>query len=118
MFSLTSIAASSLVAAAASLAVLLLWRRRAGPGWSFVDLVGPAAVVGLSVLVWRSAGNVAQLNDDPIPAVSPNDVLCPIASYVALGVYAAFRRPVDVPGWERRRAALTLISLVVNVVTI
>jgi len=39
-------------------------------GWRAKDLaVGEAVVmalvVGLSVFVWRSAGNVAELNDDP-----------------------------------------------------
>ena len=74
-------------------------------------------MAGLSALLYRAAGNVAVLNEDPIPAVSPNDVLCPLVTYVALGLYAAWRPPVDRPGWGRRRAALTLVSLAVNIVT-
>src|SRR5262249_20707583 len=103
--------------AVAGALVLLAWRRGARDDL-VAELVAPALVAGLSVLLWRAAGNVAVLNDDPIPAVSPNDVLCPLVTYVALGVYAAWRAPADRAGWERRRAALTLLSLAVNIVTI
>lgn len=77
-----------------------------------------ALIVGVSVFFWRLAGNVPQLNDDPIPPFSPNDVLCPIVSYVSLGGYAAFRPPAQAANWEKVRAWLTLISFVVNVVAI
>lgn len=86
--------------------------------FSLVDCLLVAVVVGLSVLVWRSAGNSGVLNDDPIPpgesqrrAVSPGELsLC--------GFYTAFRRPVDAVRFEQARVLLTLVSLVVNVVTI
>ena len=58
------------------------------------------------------------LNDDPIPVVSPNDVLCPVVTYVCLGLLAAFRSSIEGPHWPRIRALLTLLSLAVNVVTI
>jgi hypothetical protein len=58
------------------------------------------------------------LNDDPIPLVSPNDVLCPVVTYAALGVYGALRRASGQPAWEHGRALLTIVSLAVNVVTI
>ncbi|MEP7200580.1 MAG: hypothetical protein ABI874_12235 [Chloroflexota bacterium] len=77
-----------------------------------------ALVVGVSVLAWRASGNVPLLNDDPVSALSPNDWLCPIVTYVFLGVYAAFRRPADLARWEQTRALLTIVSFVVNVVTI
>lgn len=77
-----------------------------------------ALVVGLSVIVWRSAGNTGALNDDPIPPVSPNDVLCPLVSYLFIGFYAAFRSPTDAIRFEQVRVLLTLVSFVVNVVTI
>ena len=117
MFPLTSIGASAAVATVAAGLVLLVWRRGAR-GRLVPEVAAPALVAGLSVLLWRAAGNVATLNDDPIPGVSPNDVLCPVVTYVALGVYGAFRRPSDQVGWERRRATLTLVALAVNVVTI
>jgi hypothetical protein len=74
--------------------------------------------VGLSILVWREAGNTAALNDDPIPLVSPNDVLCPVVTYVSLGVLAGFRPALTGPRWPGIRALLTLLSLAVNVATI
>src|SRR5437868_621808 len=77
-----------------------------------------AVVVGLSILLWRFAGNTATLNEDPVPWVSPNDVLCPIVTYVALGGYAAVARDQSDARWPRLRILLTLVSLVVNVVTI
>src|SRR6266702_1550188 len=77
-----------------------------------------ALVVGCSVLVWRSAGNTGALNNDPIPAVSPNDVLCPLVTYLFVGWYAAFRRPVDAVRFEQARVLLTLVSFLVTVVTI
>lgn len=59
-----------------------------------------------------------QLNNDPIPPVSPNDALSPIVTYVALGWYAAFRTPRDAGQWERERVLLALVAFGVNVVTI
>ena len=85
---------------------------------SLVDGLLISVVVGLSVLVWRSAGNTGALNNDPIPAVSPNDVLCPLVTYLFIGFYAAFRRPVDSVRFEQARVLLTLLSFAVNVITI
>jgi len=45
-------------------------------------------------------------------------VLCPLVTYLFTGFYAAFRRPVDSMRFEQARALLTLVSFVVNVVTI
>ncbi len=82
------------------------------------DCLLVALVAGISVLVWRSAGNTGALNNDPIPGVSPNDVLCPLVTYLFIGFYAAFRHPVDTVRFEQARVLLTLVSFVVNVVTI
>ncbi len=117
MFPLTSIAASAAAATVAAALVLFLGRRGARDRL-LAEVAAPAVVVGLSLLLWRAAGNVAALNDDPIPLVSPNDVLCPVVAYVALGVYGALRRASEQPAWELRRALLTFVSLAVNVVTI
>ena len=77
-----------------------------------------AVLAGLSILGWRLAGNTQPLNDDPIPLISPNDVLCPIVTYVILGLYAEVSRATHRPGWGRLRAILTIASLIINVVTI
>ena len=50
--------------------------------------------------------------------ISPNDVLCPVVTYVFVGVYGAFAGMSGGPGWPRIRALLAVVSLVVNVVTI
>src|SRR5712691_9561238 len=77
-----------------------------------------AAVVGLSILVWRAAGNTPALNDDPIAFVSPNDLLCPVVTYASLGVYAELVGISGGSGGRRIRALLTIVSLIVNIVTI
>jgi hypothetical protein len=88
------------------------------PALTIYESVIVAVLAGLSILVWRLAGNTQSLNDDPIPLVSPNDVLCPILTYVVLGLYADVSRAVDRPAWGRLRALLTITSLIVNIVTI
>ena len=82
------------------------------------ELVILGVIVGFSVFAWRMAGHVAQLNDDPIPPFSPNDLLCPVVTYALLGIYAAFHRPTDFAQWEKTRAWLTAVSFVVNVLFI
>jgi hypothetical protein len=119
MFSLGQIALSAVVGAVVSLIALVVysrWARHGALAWAEAVLL--SVVVGLSILVWRAAGNTPALNDDPIPVVSPNDVLCPVLTYVCLGLYAGYRRLAQRPDWPRLRALLTLLSFVVNVVTI
>ena len=112
------IVVSALVGAIASAIVVVAYARWARCPTSIVDTVLIAATVGLSILLWREAGNTPALNDDPIPVVSPNDVLSPVLTYVCLGLLAAFRTTLRSEEWPRLRALLTLVSLVVNVVTI
>jgi hypothetical protein len=100
-----------------SLVLLLLFRARLGAPTT-VQVVVFSAVVGAAILFWRLAGNVAQLNDDPIPLVSPNDLLCPVVTYVALSLAAAFLPPRPMERWERVRAVLTVVAFGVNVVFI
>ncbi len=117
VFSINQIALTAALAFVASLVLLLVLRRRAkAPTGQEVIIL--AALVGFSVFAWRMAGNVAQLNDDPMSPFSPNDLLCPLITYVVLGLYGAFRRPVNSEDWEKTRAWLTLVSFVVNVVFI
>ncbi len=117
VFPFAHIALTAAITAGAALLVLvaLRWRFKT---LSLVDCLLIALVVGCSVIVWRSAGNTGALNNDPIPPVSPNDVLCPLVTYLFVGFYAAFRHPTDAIRFEQARVALTLVSFVVNVVTI
>ena len=114
VFPAWQIALDALVASIASL-LFLRWRFRE---ISAREALGVALVVGVSVLGWRAVCNVAVLNDDPIPPISPNDVLAPMATYVLVSVYAAFRDASAWPGWPRAVGWLVAISFVANVVVI
>src|SRR5467141_3382166 len=119
MFSMTQILVSTLVGSIASLVVILLYSRSAKDARLLpVDVALAAIVVGISILLWREAGNTPTLNDDPIPVVSPNDVLCPIVPYVCLGSLAGFRSISRGAHWGRMLASLTLVSQESNVATI
>jgi hypothetical protein len=118
MFSPTQIAVSTLVGLILSFIVIALFARWSGHQLTISDTLLVAGTVGVSILLWREAGNTPILNEDPIPLVSPNDVLCPVLSYVSLGLLAAFRPRIDGPHWPRLRAFLTLLSLLVNIATI
>ena len=117
VFPLWHIALTAAIGFAASVVVLLVWRQSTG-SMPNGEVAVVSLVVGLSILAWRLAGNVAPLNDDPVPLFSPNDLLCPIVSYVMLGIYAALRPPADARRWEQARVWLTIVSFVVNVVII
>jgi len=117
VFPFVHIALTAAITAGIALLVLVALRARFKE-LSLVDCLLVAVVAGISVLVWRSAGNTGALNNDPIPPVSPNDVLCPLVTYLFIGFYAAFRRPADTIRFEQARVLLTLVSFVVNVITI
>ena len=119
VFSFGQIVVSAVIGAVLSFILVWLYGRWAKEAaLTTGEAVVVAVLAGLSILVWRLAGNTQPLNDDPIPLVSPNDVLCPVVTYVILGLYAEVRRATDRPGWGRLRALLTIASLIVNVVTI
>ena len=74
---------------------------------------------------WHLGPGVAvsgQYRGDSTPTPSqrsrPNDMLCPLVTYLFVGWYAAFRRPADAIRFEQARVVLALVSFVVNVVTI
>ncbi len=117
IFPLAHIALTALITAGVALLVLVVLCR-GFKALRLSDCLLVALVAGISVMVWRSAGNTGALNNDPVPAVSPNDVLCPLVTYLFVGFYAAFRRPLDAARFEQARVLLTLVAFVVNVVTI
>ena len=113
------VAGTAAVGAIASFLVLLFASRRLRlASLTTAQSLAASVVVGLSILAWRLSGNIPQLNDDPSGALSPNDWLRAVVTYVLLGVYAAFGLPPNLPGWQRSRAVLTGVSFIVNVVTI
>lgn len=114
VFPLWRIALTAAIAAVIGFAVLR-WRFKEVP---IREAALTALVVGLSVLAWRLSANVPQLNDDPIPPLSPNDWLCPILTYVCLGLFAALHSPAAPARWQQARALLTTVAFVVNVLAI
>ncbi len=87
-----------------------------GPVW--VEAAVLSLVVGLSILAERLSGNTAALNEDPLGMFSPNDWLCPVLTYVFLGLYGGIRPPTDGSAWARSRVLLTFVSFLVNVIAI
>jgi len=77
-------------------------------------LIGLAAGVG--VLLWRLGANIPTLNDDPIPGVSPADVLSGPVGFVAVAVYTGLRGASE--RWASAQALAAVVALVVNIVTI
>src|SRR5215212_11943433 len=114
VFPLWRIALTAAIAAGVGF-VVLRWRFKS---MTISEAALAALVVGLSVLAWRLSANVPQLNDDPIPPLSPNDWLCPMLTYVCLGMYVALRPPTDSTRWPQARALLTAVAFVVNVLVI
>jgi hypothetical protein len=108
-FAHIALTAAITAAVAALVLVALRWRFKT---LELSDCLLIALVVGCSVMVWRSAGNTGALNNDPIPPLSPNDVLCPLVTYLFTGFYAAFRRPADTIRFEQARVLLTLVTFV------
>lgn len=107
----------ALTAAATAIlsAAIAAWRLR---GHRIVDSAAVAAVVGLSVYLWRASANLPQLNHDGISGYSANDWLAPVIVFVALSVYADLRPPPDARRYGQVRAAATILALAVNVITI
>ena len=118
MFSIVQVVISTLVGGVAAYVTVWLYAKRTKVELTTVDALLLGTTVAFSILLWREAGNVQVLNDDPIPVVSPNDVLCPVVTYVCLGMLNSFRDAASGAHWPRIRALLTLVSLVVNVFTI
>jgi hypothetical protein len=112
------IAVSTAVGIIATAMIVAGYTRWSKTPASVADTLMLAVTVGVSIALWREAGNTLALNDDPIPLVSPNDILCPVSTYVCLGLVASFRPTLRTESWPPLRGVLTLLSLVVNVVTI
>ena len=85
---------------------------------SAVDAVLVGTAAGLGVLLWRMGANTATLNADPIPGVSPADVMSAPLAYVAVGIAAGLRGQDAANQWTRAQALAALIALVVNILTI
>src|SRR5215216_5162455 len=114
VFPLWRIALTAAIAAGVGF-VVLRWRFK---HMTISETTFATLVVGVSVLAWRLSANVPSFNDDPIALLSPNDWLCPLLTYVCLGIYAALRPPTDPTHWPQARALLTIVAFDVNVLVI
>src|SRR2546423_12046338 len=115
VFPFAHMARAGPIPAGAALLVLLVLRARFKT-LELSDCLLVAVVAGISVIVWRSAGNTGALNNDPIPPVSPNDVLCPLVTYLFVCFYAALRRPAEPIRLQQAPVLVTPLSLVVQLV--
>src|SRR5215472_8583745 len=111
--------------AAITVAAQARWRRsdRSQPSLSItlVDVFGVGIAAGLGVLLWRLGANTSTLNTDPIPGISPADVLSAALAYVAVSTYCRLRTVWDseqVPRLISAPAVAALVALIVNIVTI
>ena len=128
MFPAWHIALTSFVTAVLTAAATAGWRVRTSDGTAIGsalapgDAVGVGVAAGLGVLLWRLGANVPTLNNDPIPGVSPADVLSAPMAYVAASVYIRLRAawaPSERIGHVAIAPAVAaLTALIVNIVTI
>lgn len=81
-----------------------------------VDILMIGLSAGLGVLLWRLGANIPALNNDPIPGVSPADVLSGPVAFVAVGVYTGLRGGSE--RWASAQALAAVVALVVNIITI
>ena len=59
-----------------------------------------------------------QLNNDGLQAYSANDWLAPVITFVALSIYADLLPPTNPRRFAHVRAAATIVTFAVNVITI
>jgi 4-hydroxybenzoate polyprenyltransferase len=111
------IALTALSAAGSSAIVLLFFQLRLKT-ISVLEVVLLTLVVGVSVLVGRLVCNISLLNNDPISGFSPNDLLCPMLTFVMLEIFMGLHPLKQAKAWLRLRALLVLVSFAVNVLTI
>lgn len=136
MFPVWHIALTALLTAAITVGGTAAWpMRTAGrPLLALRDLVGVGIAAGLGVLLMRLGANISTFNDDPIPGVSPADVLSAPLAYVAAAVYVRLRgaateagvagevSEAEVSGTVERLAiapaVAAVVALIVNIITI
>ena len=90
-------------------------------GWqqrSVMDALSVGGASGLGILLWRLGANTPTLNTDPIPGVSPADVLSGPLAYMAVGIAAGLRGSGATERLARAKALAGVIALLVNIITI
>ena len=114
-FSTAHIALTGLLTGALAAALALVWfhdRNRV------LDSLALGVLTAAAVFLLRKSANMPQLNDDGLSGFSANDWLAPTVTWVVLGIYGAFRVPVEPRRYGQSRAGATVIVFAVNVLTI
>jgi hypothetical protein len=115
MFPPWHIAITSLITAVVvSGGIFLIGRRQSSP----VDILIAGGAAGLGVLLWRLGANTPTLNADPIPGISPADVLSAPMAYAAAGIAAGLRGKGASESLSMVPALAALVALFVNIITI
>jgi len=83
-----------------------------------IDSVIVGLAAGIGILLWRLGANTVGLNTDPIPGVSPADVLCAPMAYVAVGIAAGLRGTGKSERFAFYQSLVALVALAVNIITI
>src|SRR3989442_8998504 len=92
VFPFAHIALTAAITAVVALLVLVVLRPRFKM-LSLVDCLLVAVVVGISVMVWRSAGQTGAFEKDPISPVSPKYFLCSPGMYLVIRLFPALPPP-------------------------
>lgn len=82
------------------------------------DLAVTTVLAFAATWLLRRAANLPQLNDDGLPGFSANDVLSPVATWVALALFSDIQGHSPGTPIRRARAAAALLAFAVNVLTI
>jgi hypothetical protein len=96
-------------------AISLAWQRGERRA---LDAVAIGLLTAGAVFMLRKSANMPQLNNDGLSGFSANDWLAPTVTFVAPGIYGAFRPPSEPRRYRQSAAAATVVALVVNVLTI
>jgi len=114
-FSTGHIVLTAAISGVLAAAIGLAWQRGEH---RVLDAVAIGLLTAGAVFMLRKSANMPQLNNDGLSGFSANDWLAPTVTFVALGIYGAFRPPSEPRRYQQSAAAATIVALVVNVLTI
>ena len=114
-FSTGHIALTGAISGSIAAAIAALWLRGEH---RIIDALAIGVVTAAAVFLLRKSANLPQLNNDGLSGFSANDWLAPTVTWVALGVYGAFRPSGDQRRYQQARGAATGVAFAINVLTI
>lgn len=115
VFSTGHIVLTGAVSGLLAAGVALFWLR---DEHRLLDVVAIGLLTAAAVFLLQKSANMPHLNDDGLSGFSANDWLAPTVTYVVLGIYGAWRPPIEERRDPQARAAATTIALAINVLTI